>query len=242
MFISVKEMAKYWNIAPSGVLHVGAHLAEEVVEYEKYSWLPAIWVEAQPELVKILELKLDTSKHTILEAAVWDEGGIDLDLHIASSSQSSSLLNLGTHLDLYPDIEFISQVKVTTKRLDEIISPEKMPNFINIDIQGAELQALIGLGPLIKLVDFIYVEVNKKEVYENCAKVNDLDDFLLNFGFNRKCTRWYLNQGWGDALYLRPTCSNRRNLRQRLASLVINCLFYIKQYPAVAKSLLLKKP
>jgi hypothetical protein len=31
----VSELSKYWNIAPTGVLHVGAHLGEEASDYEK---------------------------------------------------------------------------------------------------------------------------------------------------------------------------------------------------------------
>ena len=235
MFISVKEMAKYWNIDPSGVLHVGAHLAEEAIEYEKYGWLPITWVEAQPDLVKILESKLEPSKHKIIEAAVWDEGGLSLKLHIASSTQSSSLLNFGTHADLYPDIMYISDLEVSTKRLDEIIRPDEMHNFINFDIQGAELQALKSLGSLIDSVDYIYLEVNKKVLYENCTDVFELDAFLSNFGFTRKCTRWYLKEGWGDALYLRSTKGANRKLWQFLASLGISCSFYLRQYLIISK-------
>ena len=46
MYITVSELSKYWNIAPTGVLHVGAHLGEEASDYEKFGWAPVIWVEA----------------------------------------------------------------------------------------------------------------------------------------------------------------------------------------------------
>ena len=233
-------MARYWNITPSGILHVGAHLAEEASEYEKYGWLPAIWVEAQPDLAKVLNSKLDPTRHKVLEAAIWDVDGVDLSLHIASSSQSSSLLDFGTHAKLYPDITYVSDVKVTTKRLDALIEANEMPNFVNIDIQGVELQAIKSLGKLVQIVDYIYVEVNKSALYENCTKVDELDNFLKNCGFTRKCTRWYLQEGWGDALYVRSTKDIHRNLWRTIASDGIHWIFYLRQYLATLKKIFVK--
>ena len=60
MYVSVAELSKDWNIAPTGVLHVGAHLAEEALDYETFGWTPVIWVEAQPNLVQALNSKLDS--------------------------------------------------------------------------------------------------------------------------------------------------------------------------------------
>ena len=151
-------------------------------------------------------------------------------------------MDFGTHAKLYPDITYVSDVKVTTKRLDSLIDANEMPNFVNIDIQGVELQAIKSLGQLVQLVDYIYVEVNKGALYENCTKVDDLDYFLKNCGFTRKCTRWYLREGWGDALYLKSASGKSRSMPQRLASLGMNCSFYIKQYASIFKSFLLNKP
>ena len=213
MYITVSELSKYWNIAPTGVLHVGAHLGEEASDYEKFGWTPAIWVEAQPNLVEILATKLDSSKHKVIEAAVWEEDGVPLKLHIASNSQSTSLLNFGTHSDFHPDITYVSEVNVLTKRLDSLIKPEEMPNFVNLDIQGVELSALKGLGKLLDFVDYIYTEVNRTNVYRDCSRVEDIDSFLKLNGFRRASTRWLWLEGWGDALYIRNDVSNRRKLQ-----------------------------
>jgi hypothetical protein len=45
--------------------------------------------------------------------------------------------------------------------------------------------------------------VNKKEVYENCSDVYEIDRYLEKHGFKRVATRWVKRQGWGDALYIR---------------------------------------
>lgn len=229
MIITVLELSKYWNIAPTGVLHVGAHLGEEALDYEKFGWTPTIWVEAQPNLVQTLNSKLDSSRHKIIEAAIWEEDGVPLKLHVASNSQSTSLLNFGTHADSYPDITFVSEIEVTTVRLDSIIKTEEMPNFINLDIQGVELSAIKSLGKLLLSVDYIYTEVNKREVYEGCTLVAELEEHLLINGFKRVTSRWYLKEGWGDALYIRSSKSIKKSFIQILFSFLFFGKFYGRQ-------------
>lgn len=229
MFISVSELSKYWNIKPRGVLHVGAHLAEEASDYKNFGWAPIIWVEAQPNLVKILNSKLDPLLHKVIEAAIWEKNGVPLKLHIASNSQSTSLLNFGSHADSYPDITYVSEIDVVTKRLDSIIKPNEMPNFINLDIQGVELSAIKSLGPLLDAVDYIYTEVNKVEVYKGCTLVDDLDRYLLTQGFKRVTTRYYFQEGWGDALYIRISIFLGRSVIQIFSSHLFQGKFYSRQ-------------
>ena len=209
---------------------MGAHLGEEAADYEKFGWTPVIWVEAQPNLVQTLNSKLESSKHTVIEATIWEENGAPLKLNIASNSQSTSLLNFGTHTDTYPDVTFVTEIEVITKRLDSIIKPNKMPNFINLDIQGVELPAIKSLGKLLLSIDYIYTEVNKKEVYEGCTLVTDLDEYLLVNGFKRASTRWYLNEGWGDALYIRNSRITTKSPIQILCSFLLWAKFYIRQH------------
>ena len=51
-------------------------------------------------------------------------------------------------------------------------------------------------------IDYIISEINRDEVYENCAKVEEVDIFLGQFGFERVETDW-AGYTWGDALYIK---------------------------------------
>jgi FkbM family methyltransferase len=235
MLISVKELARNWSISPSGIVHVGAHLGEEALAYEEFGWLPVIWIEAQPELVQKLQVRLHSPDHRIIQAAVWNVNNLVLNLHVASNSQSSSLLEFGSHSTDYPEIKFTNEIPVESKRLDALIPPSEMPNFINLDIQGVEMKAIEGLGNLIENVDYIFVEVNRREVYVDCTKVWDLDNYLLHQGFNRATTRWYVKQGWGDALYIRNTKRKRRNFLQYSRSIFSQLIFYLIQFGGILK-------
>jgi FkbM family methyltransferase len=228
MFIPVSELQSDWNLSVNGVLHIGAHTGEEAVQYENAAWTPVIWIEAQPNLARDLRQKLNPKLHKVLEAAIFDKNDIELSMNISSNSQSSSLLNFGTHKLDYPEITMTNNLTVKTKRLDTLINKKNMPNFINLDIQGVELKALKGLGTLITDVKYIYTEVNRLNVYEECSNIHDIDDFLTLQGFRRATTRWQWLEGWGDALYVRNE-EPSRSLSQIFRSFLRLVYFYKPQ-------------
>ena len=213
MLIPVIELIEDFNAKPTSILHVGAHLAEESEEYEKYFNVPVIWIEAQSKLCLELRKKLNPKTNTIIEECVYETDNETLTLNISSHSPSSSILNFGTHADTYPDIKVNEIVTVNTKRLDTIFYGKEIPDFINLDIQGVELKAIKSLGHLINKVQMIYTEVNKRYVYDGCDLIQDIDNYLRLYGFKRISTRWWYMDGWGDALYVNPNFPPR-NLRQ----------------------------
>jgi FkbM family methyltransferase len=217
MLIPVSELVQDYNVKPSGILHVGAHVAEESIEYEKYFNVPVLWIEAQPKLCLELKKILNPKSNTIVEACIFDKNDELLTLNVSSNSQSTSILNFGTHADVYPDVFVSEKIAVRTKRLDKILEGREIPDFINLDIQGTELNALKSLGDLINKVQVIYTEVNKRHLYEGCNLVKEMDEYLKIFGFKRITTRWMFRAGWGDALYV--SSKNRsRSFRQFVRS------------------------
>lgn len=229
MLIPVSELFRYWSVRTNGVLHIGAHLGEEASEYKKFDWQPVIWVEAQPMLAEQLKLKLDRDNNRIIQAAVWERDNVRLQLKVASNSMSSSLLEFGSHSKSYPEITYIDTIEVVTQRLDSILSDSEVPNFVNLDIQGTELPALKSLGKFLNKVDYIYVEVNRREVYKGCTKIADLDSFMSSNEFKRITTRWQLKEGWGDALYIRKSQIKKQTINNFFSSRFLTMVFYLKQ-------------
>lgn len=225
MLIPIETLSKVWRIEPNGVIHVGAHEAEELEQYKAFKWGKVIWVEAQPSLAENLRKTLDPKENIVIEAAVWNKTGEKVSLNIASNGQSTSIFEFGTHQTNYPKIKYVGKLDVVTSRLDEIIETTENFNFANFDIQGAEFQAIEGMGNLIKKVTWIYTEVNKKDVYLNCTKINELDSLLSKLGFVRINTRWVLGKGWGDALYSRREIKYSK--KQKLSAIILNINWYL---------------
>ncbi len=235
MLFKTDSLASIWKVTPSGVLHVGAHKAEESCDYERLNWGHVIWVEAQPDLATELKRKLDPQKNQVINAAIWGESGHVLNFKVSSNTESSSLLEFGTHKDDYPDISMTDSYQVITSTLEDILQKSSAFDFLNLDIQGVELEALKGLGSHFEKIRWIYTEVNKGEVYKNCAQVSEIDAFLKTKGFKRIATRWVRNQGWGDALYVQENVTV--SLTSRIRSIIDYVRWIESQHPSIQRKI-----
>lgn len=211
MLIPFETLRKRFNVRPIGVLHVGANVGEEAATYHAQGINKVIWIEANPDLIDQL---YDNIEKYPGQRAFWFAAGeqdfVDVTLHVSNNAgQSSSILDLGTHKIAHPEVDYTHDVSVKMHRIDKFFATRSADigldgvDFLNMDIQGFELQALRGMGDTLKQFKWAYLEVNKKELYKGCALVEDLDMYLLGFGFRRVLTEWAGNTGWGDALWVR---------------------------------------
>ena len=101
-------------------------------------------------------------------------------------------------------VETYIQDEITTQchRLDSIMNKYCIPNvdIIWMDLQGAELLALKGLGIHLQNVKYIHTEVSHKEMYSGQVMFKELNDFILSNDFSIiNCLNL---QGWQeDAIY-----------------------------------------
>jgi len=225
MLISVRQLTKFWNIQPKSVLHVGAHEAEEFDEYISNRWGPVTWIEAQPDKIKFLKAKLQNTNHSVLQGVVWDKSGVARKLKVTSNSQSTSILSLGTHQDLYPSIVIEKELSVKTITLDELVKNKKF-EFLSLDIQGAELYALKGFTKGLKNVRWVYCEVNKAHLYEGCSLIQEIDEYLSTHDFKRVATRW-TEYFWGDALYISNNFDHHLSIFNRIRWSIIQISFIL---------------
>ena len=209
MLISLGSLSRYWKIRPTGVVHVGAHLAEEANGYARYNFGAVLWVEANPELAHHLADRIDLPS-SVIQGLVWGESGIEKTFNIANNGESSSVFELGTHSADYPEVHVVSEIVLETKTLAELIPEDKVCDFLNLDIQGSEYEALCGLGERIEKFNFVYAEVSRVPLYVGIKQIGEIDILMANHGFDRACVAWS-NSGWGDALYINKTWIRARH-------------------------------
>ena len=197
-------ISKHFSIIPKSILHIGAHSAEEKTDYINSNWgsQGITWVEAQKELCDQIKIRPLTNDK-VLNCLAWNENNQLLKFNKSNNSQSSSILDFGTHKQTYPTITVVEEVYLNSVRLDALLLQDEMIDLINVDVQGVEKEVLEGLGKIITNANYIYTEVNRKRVYENCTLIQDLDAFLKQFAFKRVTTKWMYGAGWGDALYIK---------------------------------------
>jgi FkbM family methyltransferase len=205
MLINFRELFPKFNLYFNGVLHIGANIGEEAPVYEELGIHKQVWIEANPEIFKQLEVNIaDYPSATAHNYCIGDEDGKEVMFHVSNNgSQSSSILDLKLHKVEHPNVDYVAHVPMVMRRVDKLGLDLTDCDLLNVDLQGADLLALKGLGDIIKQFRAVYIEVNKSELYEGCALIEDVDFYLGSFGFQRVETEWARNKTWGDALYIK---------------------------------------
>jgi FkbM family methyltransferase len=212
MLLDFQDLKNKYNLQINGVIHVGAHYGQEIKLYNENGIYDIICFEPVVDSFNILKNNC-TDRCNAYNLALGNKNQkITINLETNNQGQSSSILDPEIHLTQYPHIKFNSKAQVNMVRLDDFMEKYKNEqknknfNFINIDVQGYELEVFKGAVECLKNIDYIIAEVNKDFLYKNCALVNEIDDFLKQFNFERKETNWAGNT-WGDALYIKKiTC------------------------------------
>lgn len=205
MLLKLENLITNHKLKIKGILHVGAHLAEEAQDYAHLGLHNVYWIEGNADNILAIEREVAGMGHWVICALITDKDHEDIQFNITNhQSMSSSIFEFGTHPTFSPETVFVERRMVESRTLDSLGAEyDWFPgvNMLNMDLQGAELLALQGAQKVLKKVDYVYTEVNKAEVYEGCAQVEDLDTILSDF--DRVETGWVPRQGWGDALYVR---------------------------------------
>lgn len=193
------DILKY-KIKANGVLHIGAHNGSEYSIYKKMGIRDEniIFVEADPENFKKLKSSIKSKYVQLKNFAVADKiGKMIMYCSPNNDGQSNSLLKPKLHLKQHPEIKFTQQREVEVLTIDTAFN--NPPNFLVCDTQGAEGLILKGAKNTLHKFDYIYLEVNRGEVYEGNIMVDEID--LILSDFERIETKWV--GLWGDAIYVR---------------------------------------
>lgn len=212
MYASLKEIIKKYNLNITGIIHLGGCKGEELFSYYRNNINNVLLVEANPDLIKFLKIKrffyntFTKMKINLEYFAATDRDNDFLTLNVTNNIQSSSILKLHKHSILHPEVKVIKEIEVKSYTINSLFEQDydiKNYNFMNLDIQGAELLALKGSDKILQNITAIYTEINYDEVYKDCALINELDEYLNKFNLKRVFTTTPESDYWGDALYLR---------------------------------------
>jgi len=187
-----------------GVVHIGAHYGEEIQEYVDNGIQKITVFEPLSKNFEVLAERLQNVNADIqgYQVALGSQKGTATMYLSSNEAQSSSILKPKEHLEHHPDVSFDGTEEVEVSILDDYDLGDA--NFINMDVQGYELEVLRGGKETLNNVDYVYCEVNRGEMYENNAMIDDIDKYLGEYGFERVETYWPETwYKWGDALYIK---------------------------------------
>lgn len=190
----------------TGVVHVGASSGQERELY-KHQGLRVTWVEPIPEIFAQLQENIKSFPgQQALEALVTDVDGKEYEFHISSNKgQSSSILDLKEHKDIWPDVEYTTSIQIKSKTLPTLFAEHKVDpgqyQALIMDTQGSELLVLQGAMPILQNFEFIKTEVPDFESYEGCCQLGDIESFMQEQGYKEFARHQFATRAEGGSYY-----------------------------------------
>ena len=178
---------------PKKVLHCGAHLGEEAAKYRKCG-TQVIWVEAQPEKVKILQ-RAD-SDSIVVSGVLSHTPDQIVNFYLTSNSLSSSTRKINSN---EWGVSTIGTLMLKTITIDQILETHGVGVELAIlDLQGNEFESLQSADLLFRNKVPIICEVTEIELYAGQKLLNHVNDFL--YSKNYKIVFTSIRNGHGDIL------------------------------------------
>jgi len=189
-----------------GVIHVGANVGQERRRYDAWR-LPVLWVEPIPEVFATLLANIaDYPDQRAARALVADVAGNEVDFYVSNNrGESSSMLDLAEHKDIWPTVGYERTLRLTTTTLVDVVRDVGLDmdryNGLVMDTQGSELLVLKGAVALLSRFDFVKVEVADFESYKGCCQLPELAAFMTAQGFTEFSRRLFATRAQGGSYY-----------------------------------------
>jgi FkbM family methyltransferase len=177
-------MEKYDNI-----IHIGAHLCQEMGDYEKVCKGNIVWVEADTELFLRAQALIDNSKrHKIYNYFVTDLKKSKVHINIFNNDGASNSIYSPTRKmkKYWPKLQVLSSQTVRTITLNEIVTLANLSgqnNLLVLDVQGHELNVLKSGETGLKYFSKIICEISYVKLYKGAPTAKFIIRYLENQGF-----------------------------------------------------------
>lgn len=143
-------------------------------------------LEPLDEAATVFEHVFASHEHVrVFRTAVGVTTG-DAQLWVTAADDSSSLLRpTPVQSQTFPGTEVVSSRLVRTAPLQKLFSCAELlrPVLLKLDIQGGELDALLGAGPMLECVDFVLVEASFRQFYVDQPSAHDIIVAAGELGF-----------------------------------------------------------
>lgn len=164
------------------VLDIGCYNGKDSKELSDVLDCEVHCFEADPASQQLfMDLHGDNEKLILYPFALTDVDGM-IDLYQSNHPQSNSTREPKKHLELFPSVEFDKRIIVKTHRLDSWYRGHgDIIDFIWADVNGSEMDLIIGGPRALSNTRYLYIEVSINELYKGQAHYNSIMKMLREF-------------------------------------------------------------
>lgn len=186
--IDLEFISKYIPENPI-ILEAGAHIGTDTVKMAN-QWPSGVIHSFEPVAHVFAELKIRTLGLTNVRRynlALGSKNG-EAEIYVSSglSDGSSSLLQPSGHLNFHPEVLFKDVQIVQTSTIENWskLSGVETIDFMWLDMQGGEMDALMNAGKLLKTVKLVYSEVSLVNLYSGAPLYSEFARWMNKQGFS----------------------------------------------------------
>jgi FkbM family methyltransferase len=198
------------------VFDVGAHVGDRIASFRRLG-ARVVAVEPQPALARTLKLLYGRDRAVVIEPAAVGRsaGSIDLKVNLANptvSTASDAFIKAADGAPGWEGQRWTKTVRVPVTTLDALIDRHGSPSFIKLDVEGFEVEALMGLTRPVPALSFEFTTIQRDLAaagVERCATLG-LRLFNAALGESQALVHaeWQDARGIADWLAALPMSAN----------------------------------
>lgn len=216
MKLDLQKLVFSYGVQLDTVVHAGASFCQEAQLYEDAKIKRVLWIEADKDVaITASEVLLKFPQQKLSVATLYDKPNQQIRFNIASNKgESSSIFTMKFHKSYYKDIQEQSFKLLNTSTLDLVCDENRISNIslLVLDLQGAELKALMGGVKSLKMTSCIFTEVSSIQMYHEQPTFRDIHKFLTQLGFYLVEHDLINKKVMGEAIYVSKNLLDQNHL------------------------------
>ncbi len=172
------------------VVDIGANRGQfALVARHYFSSAKIISFEPLPTPAATFRRVFSDDKAVQLHEAAIGPVQAELSMHVSARDDSSSLLPISElQSEIFPGTGEVGSARVRVAPLSEFVKDDDISEraLLKLDVQGFEMEALLGCESLLHRFDWIYCECSFVELYTGQKLAADVIEWLASKGFRIK--------------------------------------------------------
>jgi FkbM family methyltransferase len=194
------------NLAPfDNLVHIGANTGQEMAMYRFFKFTNVVFIEPDVRAFRFLKLRwlVYGRKGKVIRSLIDEASGKTVNFYLLSQSGASSMFLPTGILSINKEMKIRGTTQLITQSADDALKENGIDitgsnNCLVIDVQGAELQVLLGFANLL-IFKVIMLEI-APNLYAIKNNYKAIDQMLLGLGYTKVFGP--IREKWDDIIYV----------------------------------------